>query len=131
MGGDVELEAKLIVALDGVECYEANPPRPTFIIGYENSTFDLYTWIPIIYGGAPPNFEEWCIRHRVVFNIDPDDDNTIPSIRPPSLYMNHGDYHDNSDDDDYDVSDHIDANIVRVCGEYNSTVEKDNVCKCD
>ena len=113
LGGKAEVEAEVIVVLDGVECYEATPPRPTSMIGYGRSTFDPHTWIPIIYGGAPPNFEEWCIKHKVVFNVEPDNDATIPSIRPPSLRTNNGDYHDDSDDDDYAVSEHIDAILAR------------------
>ena len=60
------------------------------MIGYERSTLDEHTWIPIIYGGAPPNFEEHYITHGTLFLIGPDEDTTeFPNLLliHPSLLL--------------------------------------------
>ena len=63
-----------IVILHWLECYESTPQRPTSMIEYEPSTFDPFTWIPVIHNGALPSFEEWCIKHRTLYIIVPDED---------------------------------------------------------
>ena len=81
------MKAENNIVLDRVESY-ISPPRPMSIIGYCPSTFDPFMCIPIILNGAPPNFEEWYIRHRLVYSIAPEKDagkNALSSLIHPSL----------------------------------------------
>ena len=140
------MEGEAIVVFDGVECYEDTPPRHTSIIGYKQSTFNPHTRITIIYGGAPPNVEEWRITHGVLFFIGLGKDTTAflnPSLIHLSLCPLPATSNSDSDASDYDACGHYGVvisrrafnlagppaqNAGRIRRECSSVIKLGNIC---